>query len=1115
MRWYAGIQLGVWGCEATGLPKDFRGKCASTFLLGRLGRAFLLLTLFATGLPAAENPILLENQFPGTQEWIIPWGSEATDITGQIKGYASATSVQKGGSINLHISVNPAQTFTIDVFRMGWYQGNGGRLLQQIGPLDGVQQSPPVTDPVTGLIECHWTNTHTLNIPEEWTTGVYLARLKNAQGFQNYITFVVRDDNRVGALLYQQPVTTMQAYNDYPYDNATGKSLYAFNSYGSNTIGGLKAAVKVSFDRPYAGDGDNHIWGRNVLGVEHAFIRWLERSGYDVTYATDIDTHLNSGRLLSTRGLISPGHDEYWTKEMVDGVYAARDAGVNLGFFSANMVYTQIRLESSTIGTSNRVVVCYRNAALDPHPDPAFKTVNWREAPVNRPEQALLGVQFTGIVRQNAQGLHAPYVVTNSSHWVYAGTSFQDGDSVSGLVGYEADKIFGQFPLPDAVPGTYTVLSHSPFLGSLAADFSHSSIYQAPSGAWVFAAGTINWGYGLDPYNTASTNLSDARIQRMTANILERFLGLWETNFFLGASPASKWANPGGSTSFNIAISPTGGFEDSVSLDVTGVPAGATASFSVNPTTNSSTLTINVGPETPLGTHPLLITGNGGGISHTSTVTLDVVLADFALSVAPTNRTVLIGRTTNFTVTISTAGGFAEPVQLGILGLPLDTFALFDPNPALTNSTLSIITSSNTPGGHYPLVISGTASNLTRETPSALDVWTGISVTAPNTLTSWRVTTKHNISFNHNLGAGHPVVIELSRDAGASWSVITNLTKTGGTTKTVNWTVTGPPTALAQIRVASAIDPLVYDVSDVNFSIVNPIITVTSPNTAVNWRIAEEHNITFTHNMGVGQVANIEISRDGGTNWATLGSMTTTSATSGSFPWVVDGPPSAQCRVRVSWASDSSVSDVSGANFRILSQITVTTPNTAVNWAAGTRRTINWSHTLGAESFVNVEASLDTGATWFPLASEVSNATAITGTFTVTMPTNITSDALIRVSPSLHPTFGDSSDVPFSLIEPALTVTAPNAAGSWRIGSIMRIRWSHNLGKAEKVKIELARDGLNYDETIAESASNSATTSGTFNWVVTGPPTGIARIRITWTGDASVSDTGNSKFKIY
>ena len=375
-----------------------RGTVREQFLSpGRRGgfHLFLLLIALELSLPAARsqsNPIQLENQQPGTESWQIPWGSAGGDVVGEIKGYASASSVNKGGSINLHISVNPAQTYTIEVYRVGWYQGLGARLIQQIGPLNGTPQPAPTTDPVTGLIECHWASAYTLVTQPEWTSGVYLVLLKNAAGFQNYINFVVRDDGRVGALLYQQPVTTHQAYNDYPYDSATGKSLYAFNSYGANTVGGSKAAVKVSFDRPYAGDGDNHVWGRNVLGVEMAFIRWLERSGFDVTYSTDVDLHTDSSRLLSTRGLISPGHDEYWTKEMYDGAIAARDAGVNLGFFSANTLYTQVRLEPSTTGTPNRVLVCYREAALDPNPDPNLKTVNWREAPVNRPEQALVGV---------------------------------------------------------------------------------------------------------------------------------------------------------------------------------------------------------------------------------------------------------------------------------------------------------------------------------------------------------------------------------------------------------------------------------------------------------------------------------------------------------------------------------------------------------------------------------------------------------------------------------------------------------------------------------------------------------------------------------------------------
>ena len=119
---------------------------------------------------------------------------------------------------------------------------------------------------------CSWTPSYTLVVPTTWTDGVYLAVLSNAQGYQNYVPFVVRDDARQAGLLYQQPVNTYQAYNNYPDEQTIGKSLYDYNSYGSLTVGGTKGAVKVSFDRPYAhdGSGDFFKWEFNLL-------RWLER----------------------------------------------------------------------------------------------------------------------------------------------------------------------------------------------------------------------------------------------------------------------------------------------------------------------------------------------------------------------------------------------------------------------------------------------------------------------------------------------------------------------------------------------------------------------------------------------------------------------------------------------------------------------------------------------------------------------------------------------------------------------------------------------------------------------------------------------------------------------
>jgi len=469
---------------------------------------------------AQSNPIVIENQQPGTSQWRI--GLVGTDAVGQIKGYASATSVNKGANIAFYVSVNPAQTYTIDVYRIGWYQGLGGRLMQHIGPLSGVRQPTCPTDATTGMIECHWTAAYTLATQISWTSGIYLALLTNAQGFQNYIVFVVRDDSRVAALLYQQPVTTYQAYNDYPFDSATGKSLYPFNSYGANTVTGGKNAAKVSFDRPYLGDGTGLTWGQSVFSWEINFVRWMEKSGYDVTYATDVDTHTDGARLLNYRGILSVGHDEYWSKPMFDAFVAARDAGVNLAFFGANAIYWQVRFESSSSGVPNRVLVCYRDATLDPVTDPSLKTVNWRDPLLNRPEQTLIGVQYANQLQwQPVNNGYVPHVVTNSGNWVYAGTGFKDGDSVSGIVGYEADRSYSQYPLPNAVSGTYTLLSHSPFFSAdNTSDYANSSVYQTSSGAWVFSAGSHGWSYALDDYGGS---VVDPRIQRTTANILDRF----------------------------------------------------------------------------------------------------------------------------------------------------------------------------------------------------------------------------------------------------------------------------------------------------------------------------------------------------------------------------------------------------------------------------------------------------------------------------------------------------------------------------------------------------------------------------------------------------------------
>lgn len=451
------------------------------------------------------NPIFYENQKPGSDQWELD--RPANDKDHQVKGYASKTSVDLGDTIDFFISVNEAQTVTAQVFRMGWYGGMGGRLITELGPLDAIVQPDIEIDDETGLITAPWSKTTSLTIPEDWVSGIYLAKLTNADGFQNYIMFTVRDDDSTADMLYQQSVTTDQAYNNYPNDGATGKSLYVSKSYGADTISGDKSAVQVSFDRPYSKHGSGLFFN-----WEYNLVRWLERNNYNVTYSTNLDTHLNGERIKDFKAFLSTGHDEYWTKEMRESVEGARDAGVHLAFFGANASYWQIRFDDP----ESRVISSYKRWGLDPNPDPETKTVTWRQI-LGQEEQKMIGIQY--ISYNSWPDTNTDYIVQNSDHWIYEGTGLEDGDTIPGIIGYEVDQRFDDADIP--ANQSYTILSESPYFTSYETWVTaNSSMYQAPSGAWVFASGTMSWSWGLD-----KEGVEDVRLQKTTSNILNRFVG--------------------------------------------------------------------------------------------------------------------------------------------------------------------------------------------------------------------------------------------------------------------------------------------------------------------------------------------------------------------------------------------------------------------------------------------------------------------------------------------------------------------------------------------------------------------------------------------------------------
>ena len=423
-----------------------------------------------------------------------------------IEGYASEVSALPGQTLHLHVSTAPAQSYRVVFYRVGWYPGALPDVLACVpscaGSTAGVARPVPAPDPETGKLDAGWPVTDTFVVPASWSSGYYVAKLVlttgPSAGKGNFVPFIVRAPaSRRSAILVQASVSTWQAYNDWG-----GKSLYPNGS--TDTV----PANRVSFDRPYWRVG---VGTQSLFDWEIQLARFLEREGYDVTYTTDVDVARDPSQLLGHELDITAGHDEYWSREQRDGYEAARAAGVDLAFMGANTSFWQVRYEDGY-----RTIVGYKDSAPDPFADRSRTTVQFRKLDVPRPECELLGVQSHGGL---SRGNPIDYTVQagSLSHPWYQGTGFAAGDKLTGLVGYEWDGLDrGCAPPGQTVFFGYETEGH--------ANDADATVYTAPSGARVFAAGSFQYAWGLDGYGAAEHRV-DARLQRFTRNMFDDLAG--------------------------------------------------------------------------------------------------------------------------------------------------------------------------------------------------------------------------------------------------------------------------------------------------------------------------------------------------------------------------------------------------------------------------------------------------------------------------------------------------------------------------------------------------------------------------------------------------------------
>jgi subtilase family serine protease len=223
-------------------------------------------------------------------------------------------------------------------------------------------------------------------------------------------------------------------------------------------------------------------------------------------------------------------------------------------------------------------------------------------------------------------------------------------------------------------------------------------------------------------------------------------------DFSLAASPASVTITQGGAAGTStINISPANGFNGSVNFSVTaGLLSGVTATFSPNPVTGSSTLSLTASGTAVLGTVSLTITGTSGSLIHTTSVSLTVNAApptpDFSLSASPTSLTIAQGGAGgNSTITLNRLNGFNGSVGFTVTSvLPSGVSAGFNPNPATSSSILTLSASGTAATGTVTVTVTGTSGTLAHTVSISLTVNAGapapdFSLSAsPNTLSVGR-----------------------------------------------------------------------------------------------------------------------------------------------------------------------------------------------------------------------------------------------------------------------------------------------------------------------------------------------------------------------------------------
>ena len=442
-----------------------------------------------------------------------------SDTFTEICGYLEAGEIKTGGQLNLHVS-STTPHFNVNIRRAG--HDNTNLLTTSFNGAGNYGANSHT--------QLNWGSAYTVNIPSDWTSGIYEVSLNNGRGsYPEFVAIKAAQPGSHSKVLVLDSLPTKIAYSPIG-----GKSFYGFNSSNG------QASSQVGMERPT---------GRGQWTEHREFVGWLDQEGIAYEAASMMDLHRDPSLLGHYNLVILVGHNEYWSKEMRDNWDNYLTTGGNAAIFSGNTMWWQVRFSEDA-----KQMICYKNAMADPlyGIDNSRVTTNWFNHPINRPENLSIGVSFrhggyhdyteNGVQYYVKNGMdddgsNGGFKVTDASHWIFEGTGLSNGSifgRASGISGYEVDgalfQMVNNHPVTtgeDGTPLNFQILATTPTYAVNSPSGVPGIVYNnhnsqgwgtlglfkpSDNSGTVFVAPTIDWAEGLQ----------EASVGRITKNVINQ-----------------------------------------------------------------------------------------------------------------------------------------------------------------------------------------------------------------------------------------------------------------------------------------------------------------------------------------------------------------------------------------------------------------------------------------------------------------------------------------------------------------------------------------------------------------------------------------------------------------